>query len=97
MFVTSVSNIGYSQSIKISLGGGFQYHLEGTKSDGYIIPFVERHSVPTNSINEFFNNELHLNLGVSYYFNKDVASNLIIGLDFERTVLSSRYDEVNII
>lgn len=97
LLITLFFNSMYSQKLKISLGSGYQYHLEGTKSHGYILPFFDRHSIPTNSINEFFESSINYNLGISYKFGNEIASNLFIGLDFETSNLSSKFDEVDIV
>lgn len=92
-----LTEITYSQSIKVSAGIGYQFHLEGTKSHGYILPFFDRHNVATNSIYEFYDNKESFNIGVSYKFSPHITRNLSLGLEYERSVLSSKFDEVNII
>jgi len=98
VFISLILNEStHSQSIKVSVGVGYQFHLEGTKSHGYILPFFDRHKVASNSINEFYCNTESFNIGVAYKFNSRIAKNFSLGLDFERSVLSSKFDEVNFI
>lgn len=96
-FVFNFSVCG--QTFKVSVGGAYQFHLEGTSNEDPNIPREYQNIKTTSSVSDFFSNSNSYFADINYRFKQDSLFNLnfLLGFKYESHKLNNNFEDSEII